>query len=159
MADQLECLEDQGEGTCAGPVEYRLALSATGKSYPRCERHWEARLKTQEGINERLLMERGFGWHYPPGMPGPRSEALIVECPNCEASIGITETYELGGTFIDPEECPACGESWPDDILSHASAPEPDPDQLRDQEFEARMQDEEDRRDERNENYPEDIPH
>jgi hypothetical protein len=51
--EKLECLDDYGEGTCSGPVEYRMALSATGRSFPRCEKHWEERLATQEGINER----------------------------------------------------------------------------------------------------------
>lgn len=49
----LECLDDYGEGTCHGPVEYRMALSATGVSYPRCEKHWGERLDKQEEINSR----------------------------------------------------------------------------------------------------------
>jgi len=48
-----ECLDDYGEGTCRGPVEYRMPLSGTGRAFPRCEAHWEERLGVQEGINRR----------------------------------------------------------------------------------------------------------
>jgi hypothetical protein len=41
---------DADEG-CRGAVELRMALS--GKAFPRCDRHWEERVKTQEQINER----------------------------------------------------------------------------------------------------------
>jgi hypothetical protein len=34
-------------------VEYRLALTATGRSFPRCERHWNDRLDEQERITSR----------------------------------------------------------------------------------------------------------
>lgn len=51
MTEQLECL-DAGHGApCEGTVEYRMALSATGRSFPRCERHWAKRLEEQERIN------------------------------------------------------------------------------------------------------------
>lgn len=46
--DAIECLNKSPE--CEGPVEFRPALSATGVSYPRCEFHWEIRLKEQERI-------------------------------------------------------------------------------------------------------------
>lgn len=49
----LECLDEGGRTSCSGPIEYRMALSATGISYPRCERHWLKRLEVQDGINER----------------------------------------------------------------------------------------------------------
>ncbi len=54
MADEeiLECLEDHGENTCRGPVEYRMPLSESGKSFPRCDLHWDKRLDEQERINE-----------------------------------------------------------------------------------------------------------
>lgn len=45
----LECLEHGPE--CRGSVEYRMALSATGQSFPRCMKHWEARLREQDRIN------------------------------------------------------------------------------------------------------------
>lgn len=48
---ELECL-DEYQGGCSGPVEYRAGLSATGKSFPRCDAHWEAQVAEQERINE-----------------------------------------------------------------------------------------------------------
>lgn len=51
--EQLECLEDYGKGTCVGMVAYRISLSPTGRSFPRCDGHWEKRLLEQEGIDRR----------------------------------------------------------------------------------------------------------
>ena len=48
----MECLDDY-KSPCDGPVEYRFALSGTGRSFPRCDRHWAERLDEQERINER----------------------------------------------------------------------------------------------------------
>lgn len=48
-----ECLDGGMEGDCEGPVEYRMPLSGTGRSFPRCEKHWDARLIRQEEINSR----------------------------------------------------------------------------------------------------------
>lgn len=53
MPEPLECLDDHGEGTCSGPVEFRFALSPSGRQFPRCDRHWAERLDEQERINER----------------------------------------------------------------------------------------------------------
>ena len=50
---EVECLDSHHEGGCKGPVEYRMPLSGTGKSFPRCNKHWKKRLKVQEGINRR----------------------------------------------------------------------------------------------------------
>lgn len=52
MNDSPECLNAH-DGSCRGPVEYRAPLSGTGRSFPRCDRHWEERLAEQERINER----------------------------------------------------------------------------------------------------------
>jgi hypothetical protein len=52
MDEILECLDDY-EGSCSGAVEYRMALSGTGRSFPRCDKHWDDRLEVQEGINQR----------------------------------------------------------------------------------------------------------
>lgn len=49
--EPLTCLNDDDGFTCGGAVEYRMALSASGKSFPRCDRHWQARLVEQERIN------------------------------------------------------------------------------------------------------------
>lgn len=46
-----ECLDN--DDNCRGNVEYRYALSGTGRSFPRCDFHWDARLRVQEGINRR----------------------------------------------------------------------------------------------------------
>jgi hypothetical protein len=45
------CLEN-GDG-CKGSVEYRMPLSGTGKAFPRCERHWDLRLRRQDEIDRR----------------------------------------------------------------------------------------------------------
>lgn len=47
--EDLECMND--DGTCKGEVALRMPLSGTGKSFPRCEHHWELRLKEQDRIN------------------------------------------------------------------------------------------------------------
>lgn len=52
LTEKLECLDRQ-DGECAGAVEYRYALSGTGRSYPRCDKHWSDRLDAQEQINRR----------------------------------------------------------------------------------------------------------
>lgn len=51
MDEALECLD--GPNDCEGAVEYRMALSGTGRSFPRCDKHWSDRLDVQEGINRR----------------------------------------------------------------------------------------------------------
>lgn len=51
MAKKPVCINASRE--CAGPVEYRTALSGTGKSYPRCEQHWERRLAREEQLRAR----------------------------------------------------------------------------------------------------------
>lgn len=40
-----------GPEGCQGAVEYRMALSSSGRSFPRCEHHWSLRLDEQERIN------------------------------------------------------------------------------------------------------------
>ena len=49
MSAPLECTDEgMGRGDCSGPVEYRMALSATGRSFPRCAKHWDERLEEHE---------------------------------------------------------------------------------------------------------------
>jgi len=50
VPSHVKCL-DHHKGACEGAVEYRYALSPTGKSFPRCDLHWEIRLREQEEIN------------------------------------------------------------------------------------------------------------
>lgn len=52
--EQLTCMDGlNGRGACSGEVRYRMALSGTGRSYVRCDKHWDARLRVQEGIDRR----------------------------------------------------------------------------------------------------------
>lgn len=55
---ELKCLEHGP--ACQGTVEYRMPLSGTGKSFPRCEHHWDKRLDQQAEIN------RKYGSNVPP---------------------------------------------------------------------------------------------
>jgi hypothetical protein len=48
---ELKCLDQ--DASCAGPVEYRMAMSGTGKRFPRCDYHFSLRLDQQEAINRR----------------------------------------------------------------------------------------------------------
>lgn len=62
MTDPIECL--QAGPDCAGPVEYRMPLSGTGRAFPRCELHWDLRLAEQERI------ERTYHVNTPTPPPG-----------------------------------------------------------------------------------------
>lgn len=49
-----DCLDFHSDADgCEGRVEWRMPLSATGKSFARCDKHWSDRLDVQEGINDR----------------------------------------------------------------------------------------------------------
>lgn len=45
------CLD--GPDGCGGKVEYRMPLSSTGKSFPRCDAHWDKRIVMQEETNRK----------------------------------------------------------------------------------------------------------
>jgi hypothetical protein len=47
--EPITCLEHGDD--CKGTVEYRYPLSGTGRSFPRCDHHWDKRLDEQERIN------------------------------------------------------------------------------------------------------------
>lgn len=50
--EALRCLNSNSQLVrCRGSVEYREPLSGTGKSFPRCDAHWGARLAEQERID------------------------------------------------------------------------------------------------------------
>jgi hypothetical protein len=61
MSADLECIDDGDEG-CSGPVEYRCALSATGRSFPRCDAHWARRLDVEDGIRARYPEHAPSDW-------------------------------------------------------------------------------------------------
>lgn len=44
--EPLECLD--GPEGCSGAIEYRTALSPSGRAFPRCDKHWEARLDKED---------------------------------------------------------------------------------------------------------------
>lgn len=52
-----DCLDYHNGGDdgaeCKGKVEYRMSLTGTGTSIPRCDGHWDKRLKLQDEINDR----------------------------------------------------------------------------------------------------------
>lgn len=50
MTEEPKCL-DATAGECSGAVQYRMPVSATGKSFPRCDRHWSKRLDERDRIN------------------------------------------------------------------------------------------------------------
>jgi hypothetical protein len=52
LNEEMECLDDY-KGNCAGKVEFRFALSGTGRSFARCDYHWARRLDVQDAINRR----------------------------------------------------------------------------------------------------------
>lgn len=47
------CINSGDPEGCDGAVEYRMALSGTGKSFPRCAKHWAARLVTESELRQR----------------------------------------------------------------------------------------------------------
>jgi hypothetical protein len=51
--EEVECLDDHGEGTCRGPVEYHSIDPGRTAAFPRCEKHWGDRLKSRENSIER----------------------------------------------------------------------------------------------------------
>jgi hypothetical protein len=48
------CIQES-QGGCEGPVEYRMPIydHGYGKSFPRCEKHWDERLKKEDEIRRR----------------------------------------------------------------------------------------------------------
>lgn len=50
MTENLKCL-DHYRGPCEGEVQYRIAMSGTGRSFPRCEHHFDLRWQTQQRIS------------------------------------------------------------------------------------------------------------
>lgn len=61
MTEKLECIQAHSEA-CTGVVQYRMALSGTGESFPRCDGHWELRLELERGLNERYPANPPADW-------------------------------------------------------------------------------------------------
>lgn len=59
--EPLECLNDR-EGGCRGEIEWRPSLTGTGTSIPRCDAHWEKRLRLEDEINERYPVNAPSNW-------------------------------------------------------------------------------------------------
>lgn len=68
-AESHDCL-DEGRSPCSGPVEFRMALSATGRPFPRCDHHWSERLDEQQRINRRYPQTAPFD--FDPAYAGER---------------------------------------------------------------------------------------
>ncbi len=51
MEQELKCLDKNSD--CGGTVEYRPAMSPTGRSFPRCTAHYDSRLEKQITISNR----------------------------------------------------------------------------------------------------------
>lgn len=60
--EQLECIQSHAEEGCEGTVEHREPLSGSGRSFPRCEKHWEQRLRLEEGIRRRYPQHPPSDW-------------------------------------------------------------------------------------------------
>lgn len=61
------CLEyNPDDPDCDGEVHYRMALSVTGRSFPRCEKHWQIRLDFEQETNRKYptLQPRDFDPSY-----------------------------------------------------------------------------------------------
>jgi len=63
MDEVVECLDwRRNENECAGEVEFRMPLSGTGRSFPRCDKHWKARLVRQAEIEARYPQHAPSDW-------------------------------------------------------------------------------------------------
>ena len=52
MSEPIECL-DHGTWPCEGKVEYRMSMSPSGRSFPRCDRHRAKRLDFEQETTEK----------------------------------------------------------------------------------------------------------
>lgn len=62
-AEELECSQAYDpRSDCEGLVEYHMPLSGTGTPFPRCERHWKARLDLEDGLRHRYPVSAPADW-------------------------------------------------------------------------------------------------
>lgn len=47
--EDRECIEDH-TGECRGDVEFRMSLTGTGTAIPRCDHHWDLRLREEDEL-------------------------------------------------------------------------------------------------------------
>jgi hypothetical protein len=57
----LECINEY-EDHCRGSVEYRMALSDTGQSFPRCEAHWAEAVDREMDLRRRYPVIAPADW-------------------------------------------------------------------------------------------------
>lgn len=70
--DELECLDDHGENTCSGPVEYHSIDPGRTRAFPRCQKHWGERLNSRDNSIERYEnSDVAPGW-FDPSYAGER---------------------------------------------------------------------------------------
>ena len=48
----MECIDDYGDGTCRGDVEY-FDVSGSGRAFPRCGKHADEAVERDQAIRER----------------------------------------------------------------------------------------------------------
>lgn len=60
MPNPISCLD--GPNGCEGEVEFRMPLSGTGKSFARCEKHWDERLDKQDEFNRKQRDAMQVDW-------------------------------------------------------------------------------------------------
>lgn len=62
--EQLECIQSHGygENACNGAVEHRMPLSGSGRSFPRCAKHWDERLELEDGLRARYPVRPPADW-------------------------------------------------------------------------------------------------
>lgn len=61
--EDLECIGSVPDGsTCRGPVELRWPLSGSGRWFPRCEAHWDERLRVEEELRARYPQSPPRDW-------------------------------------------------------------------------------------------------
>lgn len=53
MTDLTDQCRDAGQGACRGPIKYRMPVTATGPSLPRCDGHWASRLVEKAAAGRR----------------------------------------------------------------------------------------------------------
>lgn len=48
ILNHSDCINFRDDGSCKGEVAYRMAMSGTGRSFPRCDHHFRIALADYE---------------------------------------------------------------------------------------------------------------